>query len=94
MISSLRHDQEVRANFYTAFDEAIAADQTTPVTASEIEKKLAKALVVSDHLEQIGSGPKSWIQTVVATRISPKNLLRGPQEGFLWPKNRFYSKHF
>ena len=44
MISALRHDPEVRANFYTAFDEAIAADQTTPVTASEIEKKLAKPL--------------------------------------------------
>ena len=39
--------------------------------------------VVSNHLDQIGSGPKSWIQTVVATRISPKNFLRGPREGYL-----------
>ena len=39
--------------------------------------------IVSDHLDQIGSGPKSWGQPVVPTYISPKNLLRGPHEGLL-----------
>ena len=62
MISALRHDPEVRANFYTAFDEAIAADQTTPVTASEIEKKLAKPLEnASDTLPTDISDEGEWV---------------------------------
>ena len=50
--------------------------------------------IVSDHLDQIGSGPKSWRSLVVPTQISPKNPFRGPQRGFLWPKNRGSKKKF
>ena len=60
---------------------------------SKISETYDLSYLVSDHLDQIGSGPKSWGQPVVPTHISPKNLLRGPQEGLLWPKNRGSKKN-
>ena len=45
-------------------------------------------LLVSNHFDQNGSGPKRTIQTAVARLNSPKNLFGRPRETLLLTKTR------
>ena len=59
--------------------------------------RVSRLIIVSDHLDQIGSGPKSWRSLVVPTHISPKNPFRkafyGQKTG-VRKKNGFFFHRF